>query len=449
MPATACGKGNNVYVRAMKKVLLITYYWPPSGGAGVQRVLKTAKYLRSFGWEPIIYTAQNAAYPILDPSLLEDVPDDLEVLQGEIWEPYELYKRFTGQKEKKQVYSGFMSDQGKQSFTQKLSIWIRGNFFIPDARKFWIKPSIKFLRKYLKEHPVDAIMSSGPPHSVHMIAKGLREQLDIPWLADFRDPWTNIDFYDQLRLSKWADRRHRKMEKAVMDSCDALSTVSWVWKKEFEELGAKQVRVITNGFDDADFQAGAPPLSENFLCSHIGFLNQDRNSSALWQAFGELAKEMPLFREKLKLRFIGKTDPLCIQQLHEQALGDCIEQMSYVPHNEVLQYTRASQVLMLLVNDVPNVMGHIPGKTYEYIGSRRPVLGIGPADADFARVLQESKSGTVCGFEDKEGMKRALFKLFSLYKKGKLQNDEADIDRFTRKYAAGQIAQYLSKISEA
>jgi len=430
----------------MKKVLLITYYWPPSGGAGVQRVLKTAKYLREFGWEPIIYTAKDAAYPILDESLLEDVPQDMQVLKGDIWEPYELYKKFTGQKEKKQVYSGFMNDKGKQSFTQKLSIWIRGNFFVPDARTFWIKPSIKYLKDYLKEHPVDAILSSGPPHSVHMIAKGLKEATGTPWLADFRDPWTNIDFYDQLRLSKWGDRRHRKMEASVVKGCDALSTVSWVWGKEFEEMGASRVAVITNGFDDADFRAKAPELEEKFVCSHIGFLNQDRNSPVLWEAFGELAKEIPAFKEKLVLRFIGKTDPLCLQQLAEQELSEHVEQIAYVPHSEVLTYTRATQLLMLLVNDVPNVMGHIPGKTYEYVGSRRPVLGIGPPEADFARIISESKSGTVCGFQDKEGMKRALFKMFSLYKKGKLHTEDADIDRFTRKHAAGQIANFMNEM---
>lgn len=431
---------------AMKKVLLITYYWPPSGGAGVQRVLKTAKYLRSFGWEPIIFTAQDAAYPILDESLLQDVPQGLEVVKGPIWEPYDLYKKFTGQKEKKQVYSGFMSDQGKQSFTQKLSIWIRGNFFIPDARKFWIKPSIRFLHEYLREHPVDALMSSGPPHSVHMIAQGLRQKSNIPWLADFRDPWTNIDFYDQLKLSKWADRRHRKMEKTVIDSCDSLSTVSWVWGKEFEEMGAKNVAVITNGFDHEDFSSKSPELAEGFVCSHIGFLNQDRNSSVLWEAFGELAAEIPLFKEKLILRFIGKTDPICFQQLHAQGLAEQIEEIPYVPHNEVLTYTRSTQVLLLLVNDVPNVMGHIPGKTYEYVASRRPVLAIGPPEADFAKIIREGKSGTVCGFSDKESMKRALLKMFSQYKKGNLHTETVDIQKFTRKHAAGQIAEALTQM---
>ena len=143
----------------MKKLLLITYYWPPSGGAGVQRCLKHVKYFRDFGWEPVVFTAEDAAYPILDESLTKDIPEGIEVVKGPIWEPYELYKRFTGQKKKERVYSGFLSEDKKPSFTQRASVWIRGNFFIPDARKFWIKPSVKLLTKYLKENPVEQAQS--------------------------------------------------------------------------------------------------------------------------------------------------------------------------------------------------------------------------------------------------------------------------------------------------
>lgn len=431
-----------------KKVLLITYYWPPSGGAGVQRVLKLGKYLGDFGWDPIIYTAHDAAYPIIDTSLEADVPADLTVLKGPIWEPYDVYKRFTGKKKGEKVYSGFLSEEKKPSLTERLSVWVRGNFFIPDARRFWIKPSVKFLTDYLAEHPVDAILSSGPPHTVHMIAKGVKQASGLPWIADFRDPWTNIDFYNQLKLTKWADRRHHKMEASVIREADRIVTVSWVWEQEFQELGAHSSSVITNGFDDADFSSSPPALADKFVCSHIGYLNRDRNSAELWEAFGDLCREIPKFREHLKLRFVGKTDHITFQQLAAQDLMDLVEKIDYVPHNEVLEYTRSSQILMLLVNNVPNVMGHIPGKTYEYVGSRRPILAIGPEDADFARVISETKSGVVCGFGEKEKMKRALLKMYQRYKKGTLANEEADTSRFTRRNATKQMAQRLTELIE-
>ncbi|MEZ4771544.1 MAG: glycosyltransferase [Bacteroidia bacterium] len=433
----------------MKKVLLITYYWPPSGGAGVQRVLKLVKYFRDFGWEPVVFAPENPAYPIIDESLLADVPQGQEVLREPVWEPYELYKTFTGQGKKERVYSGFLSEDKKPSFTQKLSVWIRGNFFIPDARRFWIKPSVKRLTEYLKTHPVDVILSSGPPHTVHLIAKGVKENTGIPWVADFRDPWTNIDFYDQLMLTRWADRQHHKMEKSVVTTADQLVTVSWVWAKEFEVIGAKSVNVITNGFDHEDLSVSPlPALEEKFVCSHIGYLNRDRNNAALWQAFGEICKEVPSVKNDLVLRFIGKTDAITFAQLAQNDLMDNVEKIDYLPHNEVLKYTRNTQLLLLLVNNVPNVMGHIPGKTYEYIGSRRPVLAIGPEDADFARVIRETNSGEVCGFDDLEKMKRVIFQYYRRYKKGELRNPEGPVERFTRREATRQMATVLDKLTQ-
>nr|MBA2408145.1 glycosyl transferase family 1 [Chitinophagales bacterium] len=210
-----------------KKVLIITYYWPPSGGAGVQRWLKMSKYLPEYGWEPIIYTPENAAYPIIDHSLEKDVLPGMKILRLPIWEPYDIYKRFVGRKKEEAVYSGFLSENKPKSFTEKISIWIRGNFFIPDARCFWIRPSIQFLTQELKKNPVDAIISTGTPHSMHLIGKGIKENLNIPWLADFRDPWTTIDFYGQLMLTRWADAKHHRLEKDVLKTADKVTTVSW------------------------------------------------------------------------------------------------------------------------------------------------------------------------------------------------------------------------------
>ncbi|TAE53672.1 MAG: glycosyl transferase family 1 [Bacteroidetes bacterium] len=428
----------------MKKFLLITYYWPPSGGAGVQRCLKLVKYARDFGWEPVVYTALDAAYPITDPSLEQDVPPEVEVIRGPIWEPYEWYKRFTGKKKDEAVYSGFLNEDKKPSLTERLSIWVRGNFFIPDARRFWIGPSVKLLADYLKQHPVDAIISSGPPHSVHLIARGLKRQLGIPWVADFRDPWTNIDFYDQLGLSSWADRIHHRQEASVMREADQIVTVSWTWAKEFEALGAKAVPVITNGFDEADFAFEKPPLETKFVFSHIGYLNADRNPPLLWQAFGELCREIPGLQDDLVLRFIGKTDHITYRQIEAQGLADNLERIAYLPHSEVLSWTCRSQALLLLVNDVPNVMGHIPGKTYEYIGSRRPVLAIGPEEADFARVIRETNSGVVCGFTDLEKMKREILRMYRQWKKGELSTGDATgVSRYSRRTATGGMMEVL------
>ena len=190
----------------MKRVLIITYYWPPSGGSGVQRWLKMSKYLPEYGWQPVIYTTENAEYPIVDPSLEKDVSPEAEVIRRPITEPYTFYKKFLGIKQEETVKVGFTQEEKKKkSWKSGLSMWIRGNLFIPDARRWWVKPSVKYLKKYLQEHPVDAIISTGPPHSMHLIAMKLKEATGLPWIADFRDPWTEIDYYQDLHLTRRSD----------------------------------------------------------------------------------------------------------------------------------------------------------------------------------------------------------------------------------------------------
>ncbi len=432
----------------MKRVLLITYYWPPSGGAGVQRVLKLVKYLRDFGWEPIVFTAQDAAYPILDETLLADVPEGTVEWKSEIWEPYEVYKRFIGQSKQEQVYSGFMNEEKGLSFTQKLSIWIRGNFFIPDARAFWIRPATRFLRQQLAIHPVDAIISSGPPHSVHLIARNIHRENKTPWIADFRDPWTNIDFYDQLMLTRWADQRHKSLERKVVRDCSALTTVTWTWQQEFIDLGARSTSVITNGFDEEDFPAVPPKPEPGFVFNYIGFLNDDRNSPVLWQAFGELCHEIPALREVLRFRFVGKADHVVFRDLEKNGLLALTEKIDYVPHSEALHYLTRARFLLLLINDVPNAMGHVPGKTYEYLGARRPILCIGPEESDAAKVIGRAEAGEVCGFQNLEKMKRVILTWYQRYLQGETMTCSGNISPFTRKSAAGLMANVLHQVTQ-
>ena len=224
-----------------KKVLIVTYYWPPSGGAGVQRWLKFVKYLRDFGWEPIVYTPENPEYPSEDYSLYKDIPEGVEVIKTPIWEPYNIYRNLFGKKGQK-INAGFISETKKSGWKERLSIWIRGNFLIPDPRLFWVKPSIKYLKEYLEHNPVEAIVTTGPPHSMHMIGLGLKKlHPDVPWIADFRDPWTNIDFYKELNLTYLADKRHHQLEKQVIQSADCVVVVSNDMVDEFSRLPHQRI----------------------------------------------------------------------------------------------------------------------------------------------------------------------------------------------------------------
>lgn len=430
----------------MKKVLFITYYWPPSGGSGIQRCLKCVKYLREFGWEPIVFTAENAHYPVLDESLAKDIPEGITVLKCPIWEPYTLYKRLLGKNKEDKVQAAFIDEQKGSSWAKELAVWVRGNLFIPDARRFWIGPATKYLVRYLKNNPVDAIMSSGPPHTTHLIARNVKRQLQIPWLADFRDPWTNIDFYDQLKLTAWADRQHRLKEKTVVEEADQLVTVTWNWGREFEDMGAKEVSVITNGFDPADFTFERRPLDQKFTLSHIGILNKDRDAHRLWEAVSALCQEIPSFQKDLQIQLIGKVDVHTMNKLEKYDLLDNVKRIAYLPHDEVVKWTSASQVLLLFINRTPNVMGLVPGKTFEYLAAHRPILCIGAKKGDAIRIITQAKAGVGIDFDDLAHMKTVLSDYYRAYQSGSLQLQNTEIEQYSRQTLTGKIAAVLDKM---
>ncbi len=431
-----------------KTVLIITYYWPPSGGAGVQRWLKTVKYLREYGWEPVVYTPENPEAPAIDNSLLKDIPKGVKIIKQPIWEPYSFYKKFLGLKKDDKINAGFLTEKKKPGLAEKIAVWIRGNLFIPDARKYWVKPSVEFLAEYLRSNSIDAVVSTGPPHSMHLIALGLKQKTDIPWLADFRDPWTNIDFYDKLMLTKSADRKHRELEKSVLENADVVTSIGKQMAEEFLQLGAKRLEVIPNGFDETDFSFANIALDKDFSISHIGSINKDRNNEIFWSVVKELCDELPAFKEKLKIKLVGKTDHAVLESLEKYSLAEFLEKTEYLPHDEVLKKSMSTQVLLLLLNNTPNAKGIMTGKFYEYLAAKRPVICIGPEDGEAAKTLQEIASGKVAGFEDKNKMKSILKEYFEKYLQNKLVVENAAIDNYSRRKQAGRFAELLNNISK-
>lgn len=430
----------------MKKVLIISYYWPPCGGAGVQRWAKFSKYLPQFGWEPIVYTPENPEMPVIDHSLEKDVVN-VKILKQPIWEPYSLYKKFIGQDKSSKIQTGFLSEKKKPALTEKISVWLRGNLFIPDARKFWIKPSVRFLTKYLIENPVDAIVSTGPPHSMHLIALGIKKKLNLPWIADFRDPWTNIDFYNKLMLSGYTDNLHKKLERNVIQSADKLVTVSYNWAEDFRNLGATEVEVITNGYDEDDFNFNVLNLHKKFTLSHIGSLNKDRNPLELWKAIKELTDEVSEFKEDLHINFVGKTDYTVFEALAVLELMGKTEKIEYMPHSEIVKFSSSSQILLLLLNNTPNVLGVIPGKIFEYLATNRPILCIGPGNGDSAQIIKETSAGRVVDFLEKDKMKAIIKHYYELFKVNKLQLFPTNIEKYSRKNLTKDMVEHLNAVS--
>lgn len=429
-----------------KRVLIIAYYWPPSGGSGVQRWVKFVKYLRSFEWEPVIYTPSNPEYPEIDHSLEKDIPSDLEVIKQPIREPYTAYKKFVGLKKEEKLGSGLMKSGNESSFLQNLSLWIRGNFFIPDARKFWIKPSVSFLKKYLKDHPVDAIVSTGPPHSMHLIALGLKSELAIPWIADFRDPWTNIDFYQDLKLSSYAHKKHLKLEKKVLDECDKVVVISPSMKSEFEEITSTEIDVITNGFDSSDFERSSYKPNDVCVLSHVGMMTPTRNPEILWQALSELSESVPNFKDEFVLRLIGKTDVSIEQKIADYKLSEVVELVDYVPHDEIISIQQQSEGLLLIINNTPNANLILTGKMFEYLAARRPIICISPLEGDVKGVLNEANAGVMVLYSEKENLKSELYSLYRNWKEGTVNYNGSSVDRYSRENLTKQMSEILDNL---
>ena len=437
----------------MKRVLIISYYWPPTGGSGVQRWVKFTKYLPSEGWQPVIYTPENPEQLAIDESLAAEIPEAVEVVKTRILEPYELYKKLLRKSghSKEAVEVNPVNAQNK-SFLQKVAMWVRGNLFRPDPRCLWIRPSVKFLKKYLEEHPVDLIVSTGPPQSMHMIAFKLARQTGLPWIADFRDPWTKIFYFKHLSMTRATERWHHKMEKKVLDEATAVVAVSPLVQQEFQAMTQTPVELITNGFDECDFAAekcieayGGP--EKPFAITHTGLFAADGNPTVLWEVLAEKCKACDEFRKLLRINLIGKTDEQIIKAICDAGLEDNLNNLGYQPHAKAIEEQRQASLLILPLRKEPEYKAVLPGKLFEYLASWRPVLGIGQPDGAMSMILNNTKTGLVLDWEDKKSIAKYIDLCWDKHLAGKLTVEGADISQFTRRNLTHRMAQLFEKLT--
>ena len=393
----------------MKRVLIITYYWPPSGGGGVQRWLKMSKYLPEFGWQPVIYTPDNPHFELKDQSLLQEVSAEVEVIRQPIWEPFALLKLLPGQSSK-HVKQGQVIESGKDSPIKRLIVWLRGNAFIPDPRRFWVRPSVKRIAALHREQPFDAVVTTGPPHSMHLIGLKLKQKLGLYWVADFRDPWSRWDILDKLLVGPGARRRHIKLERRVLQAASKVVTVSHEWRRELEELGSVTGAVaIQNGYDESDFASQqTTPLSAAgpIVMSHIGMINEMRDISHLVAA---ITRYNPQHERQVELHFTGIiSESFRAYVASDPTVAAIVRLQDSLPHREVIPLMQASHLLLLLTNQSKNAAGHIPGKLFEYLAASRPILALGQAGGDVAAILQDTGAGTVSSPFDADQIYAAL-----------------------------------------
>ena len=430
----------------MKRVLIISYYWPPTGGSGVQRWVKFAKYLPSEGWQPVIYTPENPEQLAVDESLAAEVPEAAEVVKTRIIEPYELYKKLLRRSghSKEAVEVNPVNAQNK-SLLQKAAMWVRGNLFRPDPRCLWIGPSVRFLKKYLSEHPVDLIVSTGPPQSMHMIGLRLSRETGLPWIADFRDPWTKIFYFKHLSMTPATERWHKKMEKMVLDEASAVVAVSPLVQQEFQAMTDTPVELITNGFDECDFSSepcteAYGGASQEFTITHTGLFAADGNPTILWDVLAEKCQADEAFRKLLRIKLIGKTDDQILKALKDRGLESSLINMGYQTHSVAVEQQRQASVLILPLRKEPEYRAVLPGKLFEYLASQRPILGIGQPDGAMAMIVNESGTGTVIDWNDRKEIGQYIDQCWERHLEGRLSSDGADLSRFTRRNLTRRMA---------
>nr|WP_278022227.1 glycosyltransferase family 4 protein [Flavobacterium ginsengisoli] len=399
-----------------KKLLIITYYFPPAGGPGVQRWLKFVKYLPEFDVQPIVYVPENPTYPIVDEGLVNEISDKVIVLKNKIWEPYQLASIFSKNKTKK-ISSGIFPQKKKQTFLDKTFLWVRGNLFIPDARVFWVKPSVSYLEKYIQDNNIDTIVTSGPPHSLHLIGLELQQKLNVKWFADFRDPWTTIGYHKALRLSSYAEKKHKSLEHKVLNAADEIIVTSKTTKTEFEAITNKPITVITNGYDVETVEKQT--LDTKFTLAHIGSFLSDRNPPFLWEVLVELLKEVPEFKSHLEIKLIGAVSQEVLDAIEENQLKEYLNLVGYVSHKEAVAHQRKSQVLLLIEINSEDTKSIIPGKLFEYMVSNRPIVAIGPQGSDFADIVTQTNTGVFFDYSEKAKLKSVILDFFNQFLEGK------------------------------
>lgn len=423
-----------------KRVLIITYYWPPSGGSGVQRWLKFAKYLPEAGWEPVIFTPENPDFDLRDESLEKEVPHQLEVIKFPIWEPYQLFSKV---KRKSKTHPGRLLEQKEKGLLEKAAIWIRANLLVPDPRVFWVKPSVKYLTDLVQNGQFQAVITTGPPHSMHLIGLELKKKTGLPWLADFRDPWSQWEFLDALPMHGRIRKKHLELERAVLNSADGVMTISPTFQRDLQKLAHRKIHLLTNGFDPSDIPFGFSPKEKKTKQLHLvysGVIDSIRNPIPLLKAIKE---EFLGTHEEVRITFVGKVSEHVKEYVAEDSwLVERVQFPGYVSHAEVFGFYGQADALVLILTDTKNAQGNIPGKLFEYMATGVPILALGDPKGDSAQIIEEANAGKVIRHEDFVGIQVALRELMDAQPEVK---KASNLDRFSRRSLTVDLAKILDE----
>jgi len=418
----------------LKKVLILSYYWPPASGPGVQRFLKMTKYFKDFGWKPFVLTTHDGTYPSMDESLLKEVDNSVKVYRTKPKEVFTFYNRLTGKKDKRGSV-GFIGMYQK-GVKQKLAMYIRANYFIPDARKGWNKTALPEAREIIRKENIEALITTGPPHSTHLMGLKLIKEFNLKWVADMRDPWVNVYYNSIFPRTQSTITKDQKLETEVLKSADVVSVVSNGLKKEFEDR-AKKIDVVYNGFEENDFIDNSLPVDDKFVISYIGNFKPNQDVPVFWKALSELTFNKPELRKKLVLRLTGNIHPQVIESIKEAGMESCLELNDFVSHREAIAQMKSSNLLLFIIPKTDGNEKILTGKLFEYLASETQLFSIGPVDGDAAKILQECGRMKMIDYADLNSMKEKVFQR-------RVNGVSLEYMRYTRREQARKLLSLLS-----
>lgn len=417
----------------------------------MQRVLKFVKYLPDYGWQPIVLTVEGGDFPARDESLLKEISPSVPVYRVPAVEPYALYRKLTGKSKQEPLPVALLAKEGTDSLGEFIARWIRANLFVPDARVGWIPAVVHSSRQIFANHQIDAIYSSAPPHSVQLAALLLARKYRLPWIADFRDPWTDIFYYQKLSRTLPARRLDAFFERKVLSSADTVVSVSpSIIRNLQSKAPTTHFEVLYNGYDASDFSITSEPNSTHFTLWYIGNLKANQSPAGLWNALENLLQKDSDLAENLVLKFTGTVHPQVKASLEKRGFMDHIHIEGYVSHHEAIHRMQSASVLLFIIPDAPHNRGILTGKLFDYLASGRPFLSLGPPVGDAAAILERLQAGPMIAPENTEEIRARILYLYKLWCNNSLESDSPNAEKvkeFERKALTGRLAARLDALS--
>ena len=416
----------------MKKLLILTYYWPPSGGSGVQRWLNFSNYLIELGWDVTVMVPKNPSYPLIDSTMVSSVNPSIKLIKVPIFEPIRLLNA------SKKTNRDHVNSSG---VFQKIILWIRANLFFPDSRMFWINKVTKVASSFVINNKINCVITTAPPFSMHMMGYYIKRNTNVKWVADFRDPWSEFFPFKQFPMSNIVRKKHLKWENKCLAFADSIITTSPTLTKSYLKINNNS-HTITNGYKSL---INLEP-EDKFVIMYTGVMKSVQNPINLWIVLNEICKENKEFAEDLLVTMIGDFDNSIQSDQNIISLKSSVQFLGYLDEVKLKDKLKKAQVLLLSSVNLRGVNNIIPGKLFLYLSVKRPILSFSSLNSDVEDIINETKSGRVFEYSNKIDLKNYILELYNQFKQKDNSLNTINIDQYHYKNLSKKLSDVIQKV---